>query len=349
MNSETGARSESAPELVERFQAILMGNWRTQALCVAASLGLADLLTAGPRTSADLAAASNTDSAALRRLLRALATIEFCRERADGSFELTDFGALLQEKSPHSQKAWTIWWGRYLWPVWEHLLYSVKTGASARKMLQGTEGFAHLEQDREAAAIFNRAGSDLSRASAGDLVRCYDFGGLRRIVDIGGGHGLLLLTILLAHPEARGVLFDLPHAIEGARHHVEEFGLADRCELVAGDFFRSVPENGDAYILKNVIHDWDRERNLRILHNCRQAMRGGARLLVIETIIPERFGTSAADQAIARSDLTMLIAHAAQDRSETEFRELLSAGGFAVSRVLAIAPGLSLIEAFADQ
>ena len=349
MNSENGTRPESTLELVERFQSILMGNWRTQALCVAASLGLADLLTPGPRTGADLAAATNTDPVALRRLLRALATIDFCRERTDGSFELTEFGALLQEESPHSQRAWTIWWGRYLWPVWEHLLYSVKTGASARKMLQGTDGFAHLEQDRDAAAIFNRAATDLSRAIAGNLVRCYDFGGLRRVVDIGGGHGLLLLTILQAHPEARGVLFDLPHAIEGARHHVEEFGLADRCELVAGDFFRSVPENGDAYILKNVIHDWDRERSLQILSNCRQAMRVGARLLVIETIIPEQFGTSAADQAIARSDLTMLIAHAAQERSEAEFRELLAAGGFAVSRVLAAAPGLSLIEAFAGR
>ena len=347
MNSEAGTRPESTLELVERFQSMLMDNWRTQALCVAASLGLADLLRPGPRTSADLAEASGTDSAALHRLLRALATIDFCRERADGRFELTDFGALLQEKSPHSQRAWTIWWGRYLWPVWEHLLYSVKTGASARKMLQGTEGFAHLEQDRDAAAIFNRAGTDLSRASAANLVRCYDFGGLRRVVDIGGGHGLLLLTILQAHPEASGVLFDLPHAIEGARRHVEEFGLAGRCELVAGDFFRAVPENGDAYVLKNVIHDWDRERSLQILRNCRQAMRAGARLLVIETIIPAQFGTTATDQAIARSDLTMLIAHAAQERSEAEFRQLLAAGGFAVSRVLAAPPRLSLIEAFA--
>lgn len=349
MNPETGTRPESTLALVERLQSTLMDSWRTQALCVAASLGLADLLAAGPRTSADLAGASNTDPEALHRLLRALGTIDFCRERADGSFELTDFGALLQEKSPHSQRAWTIWWGRYLWPVWEHLLYSVQTGASARKMLQGTEGFAHLEQDRDAAAIFNRAASDLSRAIAGNLVRCYDFGGLRRVVDIGGGHGLLLLTILQNNPEARGVLFDLPHAIEGARRHVEEFGLTGRCELVAGDFFCAVPEHGDAYILKNVIHDWDRERSLQILRNCRQAMRVGARLLVIETIIPEQMGTSAADQAIARSDLTMLIAHAAQERSEAEYRGLLAAAGFAVSRVLAVAPGLSLIEAFAGR
>jgi hypothetical protein len=212
-------------------------------------------------------------------------------------------------------------------------------------LLSGTEGFAHLEHDPEAAAIFNRAGVEQLQLSAPEIVRTYDFGGLRRIVDIGGGHGFLLLTVLKAHPGATGVVFDLPHAIEGAQRYADESGLADRCELVSGNFFQSVPPGGDAYILKSVIHDWDRERSLRILRNCRQAMRPTARLLVIEPIVPERLGTSAADQAVARSDLTMLIAHAAQERTEGEFRDLLSASGFEVSRLLAVGGGFSLIEA----
>lgn len=345
MTSDDTPPGERALDSIERFQTMLMGSWRTQALYVSASLRLADHLAAGPMTSAELAAATGADPAALHRLLRALSTIEICRERDDGRFELTSFGALLQETSPHSQRAWTIWWGRHLWPVWEHLLYSVKTGKSARKMLSGTEGFAHLERDPEAAAIFNRAGVEQLQSSARDIVRAYDFGGLSRIVDVGGGYGLLLLTILKAHPGAAGVLFDLPHAIEGARSYVDKSGLASRCELVSGDFFQSVPQSGDAYILKSVIHDWDSEQSLRILRNCRQAMRPTARLLVIEPLVPERFGTSTADQAVARSDLTMLIAHAAQERNEREYRELLSAAGFAVSRLLAVGGGFTLIEA----
>jgi len=345
MNSKDIPRSESALESVERFHATLMGNWKTQVLYVAASLRIADLLASGPRTSAELARATSTHPAALHRLLRALSTIDVCQERDGGSFELTAFGALLQEKSPHSQRAWTIWWGQHLWPVWEHLLYSVRTGDSARKMLSGTEGFAHLEQDPEAAALFNKAGVEQLQLTAPDIVRTYDFGSQPRVVDIGGGHGVLLLTVLKAHPGATGVLFDLAHAIEGARRYVDESGLADRCELVRGDFFQSVPRGGDVYILKSVIHDWDRERSLRILQNCRKAMEPDARLLVIEPIVPERLGTSLADQAIARSDLTMLIAHAAQERTEAEFRELLNASGFEVSRLLAAGAGFTIIEA----
>jgi hypothetical protein len=345
MNPDGEPQPDDDPALVERFQAMLMDSWRSQALCVAASLGLADFMAAGPMTSADLASATGANPAALHRLLRALVTIDVCREREDGRFELTGFGSLLRDDASSSQRAWTIWWGRHLWPVWEHLLYSVRTGESARKMLQGTEGFAHLARDPEAAAIFNRAGADQARLTAAAILRGYDFGGLKRIVDLGGGHGALLLAILQAHPGASGVLFDLPHAVEGARRAIDDSGLAARCELVSGDFFRSVPGEGDAYILKSVLHDWDRERSLQILQNCRQAMRQTARLLVIEPVVPEHFGTSAADQAIARSDLTMLIAHAAQERSEAAYRELLGTAGFSVARLLPVG-GFTLIEAF---
>jgi orsellinic acid C2-O-methyltransferase len=346
MSPDNDPPSDDDPALVERFQAMVMDSWRSQALCVAASLGLADLLAGGPMTSADLASATGAHPAALHRFLRALGTIDVCRERDDGRFELTGFGSLLREDASNSQRAWTIWWGRHLWPVWEHLLYSVRTGESARKMLQGTEGFAHLARDPDAAAIFNRAGADQLRLAAAAIVRAYDFGRFERIVDLGGGHGSLLLAILKAHPGPRGVLFDLSHAMEGARRAIEESGLAVRCDLVCGDFFESVPGEADAYILKSVLHDWDRERGLRILRNCRQAMRPTARLLIIEPVVPERFAATAADQAIARSDLTMLIAHAAQERSEAAYRELLGAAGFSVARLLPVGGGFTLIEAF---
>lgn len=335
-----------AQELVERFQAILTGNWKTSILSVAAELRIADLLAPGPRTSAELASTIGAHPPSVHRLLRALGTIGICAERKDGSFELTPLGSLLREESQYSQRAWTIWWGHHLWPIWGNLLYSVRTGQSARKLLQATEGFAHLKDDPEAAAIFNRASVELLGLTARDIVRAYDFAGLHRIIDIGGAHGALLLAILKSQPSAAGVLFDLPHAIDGAWSYFEEAGLSDRCELIRGDFFQSVPAQGDAYILKSVIHDWDDDRSLRILRNCRQAMSPAARLLVIEPIVPERLGPSAAHQALARSDLTMLVAHGAQERTESEFRALLSASGFEISRNLQVNAEFSLIEAF---
>jgi len=346
MSSDKVLNSE-AQELVERFQAILTGNWKTSVLAVAAELRIADLLATGPRTGAEMASATGAHPPSVHRLLRALSTIGICAEREDGSFDLTPLGALLREESPHSQRAWTIWWGHHLWPVWGNLLYSVRTGQSARKLLRSTEGFAHLKDDPEAAAIFNRASVELMRLSARDIVRTYDFSGLSRIVDIGGAHGALLLAILEAYPSAAGILFDLPHTIDGAKPYVERPDLAGRCDLICGDFFLSVPPGGDAYILKSVIHDWDEERSLRILRNCHQAMSPTARLLVIEPIVPERLGISAAHQALARSDLTMLIAHAAQERTEAEFRDLLNSSGFEILRILPVNADFSLIEAFA--
>src|SRR5262245_23928286 len=239
------------------LQEMLTSSWMAQALHVAAELRIADLLRDGPHTSDELAATSGADPPSLHRLLRALTTIDVCREREDGSFEVTPTGALLGTDVPGSLRAWTIWWGRYLWPVWGQLLYSVKTGKSARALLIGTKGFEHLAGDPEAAAVFNEALGELTRLTAQSIVRAYDFSGLKRIVDVGGGYGELLASILRAHPGASGVLFDLDHAIGEARRRFQEAGLAERCEFVAGDFFRWLPRGGDAYVLKSVIHDWD--------------------------------------------------------------------------------------------
>jgi hypothetical protein len=338
--------SDEALELSERFQSILTGSWKTQALYVAAELRLADLLAAGPQTSTALASAAGTHQPSLHRLLRALSTLGLCLEQDDGRFALTPLGQLLQEDSPHSLRACTLWWGKHLWPVWGNLLYSVMTGKSARTLLLGTVGFEHLEKDPEAAATFYRVTIELTRQTAELLLQAYDFSGFGRIVDVGGGHGELLARILRANPKAAGVLFDLPVAVEGATKAFQQNhpGLLERCAFVAGDFFEGLPAGADAYLLKSVLHDWDDEQCARILANCRRAMAEQARLLIIEPILPSRSEATALQATLSQHDLTMLAALGAQERRESAFSALLQAADLRISRILAVGPVYSLIE-----
>lgn len=345
MDEPQGTRVPETLARAERLWELINSNWTTQALHVAARLQIADLLADGPMSAEALATATGAHAPSLRRLLRALATIEICVERADGTFELTPLGALLQAESAMSLRSWALYSGGNMWPIWGKLLDSVQTGQSARTLLHGTEGFQHLEQNPETAAIFNRSMVELTRLIAHGVLRVYDFAGQTRIVDVGGGYGELLGAVLAAHPAASGVLFDLPHAIENGRRHLEAAGLADRCELVAGDFFESVPGGADVYMLKSVLHNWNDERCARILANCRRAMAAGGRLIVVERIMPERMGVSPDHQAIARSDLNMLIALAARERTEAEFRALLGGAGFEVVRILPAELTYSVIEA----
>ncbi len=324
---------------------MLHASWASQAIGVAAELGLPDLLRDGPRTSDDLAAAARAHAPSLHRLLRALTTIDICRECADGAFELTDTGALLSTDHPHSLRSWVIWWTRYLWPVWGNLLYSVKTGKSARAMLLGTEGFAHLADNPASASTFNRALAEITRTVAEEIVAGIDFSLFALIVDVGGGEGELLCHILRECPRARGILFDLPHAVEGARLRMAREGLAARCECVSGDFFRSLPRNGGAYLLKSVLHDWDDNRASELLSVCRSAMSEDSVLVVIERVLPDHLRPSRQHRAVARGDLTMLVAHAARERTEAELRSLLSDAGFAIRRMVTTEGSLGVIEA----
>lgn len=330
----------------DKLLELIHASWAAQAAYVAAELGIADHLCGGPRSSAELAAATQTHEPSLRRLLRALVTVDLCRETGDGSFDLTPTGRLLAAGEPGSLRHWVIWWGGHLWPVWGNLLYSVRTGKSARSLLTGTEGFAHLEQDPRTAETFSRAMAELTSLAARAVVPAYDFSGLTRIADVGGGHGELLATILRQYPHAQGILFEMPHAIDGARRHLAEAGVADRCELVAGDFFESVPAGADAYILKSVIHDWNDERARQILQNVRRAMTApSARLLLVERIVPERLEDSPEHRSLARTDLSMLVALGARERSEPEFRKLLQSVGLRVSRIVPAGMTISIIEA----
>lgn len=332
------------PALAGELLRLINGSWIAQACYVTARLGIADLLASGPRTAEDLAAATGTHAPSLHRLLNALGSIDICRLRADGSFEMTPMGALLRKDAPTSMRAWALHWGGSSWPVWANLLHSVRTGESARALITGTPGFSHLDRDPEAAAIFNRAMADLTRLGAIGVARAYDFAG-KRVMDVGGGYGELLAQILTTHPTASGVLFDMAHAIEQARGHFAARALGERCEFITGDFFASVPSGTDIYVLKSVIHDWADDRAKVILQTCRRAMHSGARLLVVERLMPEQFEPSAANEALARSDLHMLVALGAQERTQEQMQALLSSVDLTTLRVLDSGSGYQIVEA----
>ena len=336
------------PTLASRLQGIIVANWMSQATYVAVQLRIPDLLAEGPRTSAELATASGSHAPSLYRLLRALSTLEICQEREDGAFELTPMGALLRSDAPNSLRSWTIFVGGPQWPVWGHLLHSVKTGETAWKHLSGTKDFQHLTLDADLAALFNQAMVELTRLVAQDVARIYSFAGMKRIMDVGGGSGELLAAILQANPEARGVLFDMGHARAAGQRHLEALGLAERCELVTGSFFEALPGPEDAILLKSILHDWGDDQSRAILENCRRALAGGGKLLIIERLMPERLDPSPAHRAVVRSDLNMLVGPGGRERTMAEFRALLASAALRVSRVIPTASSFVIIEAVAE-
>jgi orsellinic acid C2-O-methyltransferase len=344
MNSEDIIPA-TTPDLSAQIVRMVTASWMSQAIYVAAELRLADLLAGTAMTSEELASATGTHAPSLRRLLRALTTIDICKERQDGSFELTPLGALLRGDSSESLRSWALYFGGYLWPMWGRLLDSIKTGESARALVTGHKMFEHLEQDPKVAAIFNQAMVELTRKIAQGVVSSYDFSNALRVVDVGGGNGELLAAILTATPGTQGVLFDMPHALESGQLHMTSVGLAERCEWVTGNFFESIPSHGDVYLLKNILHDWNDEQCQVILRNCRQRMTEDEKLLIIERVIPERFEPSTAHQSLARSDLNMLIGPGGRERTEDEFHAMLASAGFHLNRLIAINHLHFIIEA----
>jgi orsellinic acid C2-O-methyltransferase len=317
----------------------------SQAACVAAEMGIPDLLADGPKSPHELAQATLSHEPSLRRLLRALAALDLCTEREDGSFALTNLGSTLCTGGPHSLRSWTILCGRHLWPLYTHLLHGVRTGTRSHSRISTKLVFERLEHDAEASQVFNGAMAELSRLVAADLVRLHDFSRCRLIVDVGGGHGHLLTSILQAYPEAHGLLLDLPHAIAGAVERIDKHGLQARCRALACDFFQSVAPDGDAYLLKAILHDWDDKDCIALLRNCRKAIKPDGSLIVVERVMPDRMQPCAMHRSIARMDLTMMLGFGGHERTESEFRALLKQADLNLSKISATAFEFSVLEA----
>jgi O-methyltransferase/methyltransferase family protein len=322
---------------------MMTGCWISQALYVAAKLGIADLLQEGPQSCARLAEATQTHAGALYRVLRALASVGVFAEDEMGCFRLTPLADLLRTDAPGSLRAFAIMLGApEHWRAWEGVLHSVRTGQPAFDHVFGIPLFQYFPTHPEAARIFDDAMTSRSGQENTAILAAYDFAAAHTVVDVGGGQGTLLASILEVHPHARGVLFDLPHVIAPARTHIERAGQAARWECVAGDFFTAVPTGGDCYLLKKVIHDWDDERAQRILTNCRTAMSSAGRLLLMEPLIPP--GNEASFNKLL--DLLMLVWNAGgRERTEREHQGLLASAGFHLSRVIPTRSGISIIEA----
>jgi hypothetical protein len=321
---------------------ILMGSLASQALYVAAKLGIADQLVAGPKTVAQLAAATNTDAPSLYRVMRALASIGVFTEQERGTFALTATAEPLRSDVPNSLRDVTIFWGEdWHWQVWGKTLYSVRTGKSAWGQIHGDEVFEYFAKNPEAGEIFNRAMSSFSGIATNAVIEAYDFTGIETIVDIAGGHGRVLCGILDANPKMRGILFDLPHVIAGAREQVATSAAAERVELVDGDFFASVPKGADAYIMKHIIHDWDDERALTILKNIKQAMNPNGRVLLVEAVIAD-----GNNQDFGKLlDIEMLVSPGGKERTADEYKELFARAGLKMTRIVPTKSPYSVIEA----
>lgn len=333
----------SAGEMSSSVELLRMssGAWVSQALAVAAKLRVADLLIDGPRSVEDLAEQTATDPSSLYRLLRALASVGLFVE-SEGRFGLTPLGEGLRSDIAGSVRAMCEMRGApWFWDTWGQLEFSVTTGRPAFDEIHGTDLFTYLDDHAEARALFAHSMSALSAVEIAAVVGAYDFPATGTVIDVGGSHGALMAAVLRAQPALRGVLFDRPATVANAAVTLDAAGVAGRCDVVGGDFFETVPQGGDVYLLKSVIHDWDDGRASAILASCRRAMTPKARLLIIERIVPAG-NTFAASKWM---DLNMLVAIGGRERTEEEYRQLCGTAGLTVTRVLTIPADVSLIEA----
>ncbi|QSB15937.1 methyltransferase [Natronosporangium hydrolyticum] len=325
-----------------RLLTLATASWMASAVSAAAELGVADQLAAGPRPVAELAEALGTHPPSLYRLLRAGSDIGLFEERVGQEFALTELGEALRSDSPSSLRNFARWVAlpadRH---TWDGLVQSVRSGRPAFVDVHGEEVWEHFRQRPEVAEIFDRAMDELSRQVIAPAIDAYDFAGVRRIVDVGGGHGALLAQVLTAAPQAYGVLFDQPEVIEGAGQPLIEAAVRDRSELVAGDFFVDVPGDGDAYLLSNIIHDWDDEPARQILANCRDAMAPDGRVLLVEAVLPD---DAAAALTVKLMDLDMLVISGGRQRTGAQLDALCQQSGLKLDRI--VGGGLcSIVEA----
>jgi hypothetical protein len=323
-----------------------ISHYISHALHLAAKLGLADLLRDGPRSAAELATDTATHAPSLRRVLRLLASAGVFAEDEDGRFSLTPLSEPLRTDVPGSANASVqLFAGPNLVENWRELEFCVRTGLPAlQKNKPGTTTFDEIAKDPERAAIFDRAMATFAPPTSAAVAAAYDFSGVNKLADVGGGNGAILCGILRAYPKLRGLVFDQPHVIARAKAHIAEQGFADRCETASGSFFEKVPTGPDAYLMKHVIHDWDDERATTILRNVRAAVPAHGKLLIVEGVYPPRIDQSLGSRGSASNDVNMLVGTGGRQRDEGEFRSLYAGAGFRLTRIIPTPARVAVIE-----
>lgn len=329
---------------IQQLANLIMGFRVTQMIHVVAKLEIADKLSQGPRFSHELAAMTSAHPQALYRLLRALASLGIFAELEDGYFGLTPLSNLLRSDHEGSLHGLALLYGEgWIWQAYGALLHSVQAGETAFQHVHGCDFFSYLGQHPDAAGVFHQAMTGFSHQELEAIMAAYDFSQVQHLVDVGGGEGALVVALLKAYPTLRATLFDLAPAIERAATNMTSHGLLERCALVSGDFFESVPSGGDLYVLKRVIHDWQDEQCIVILKQCRAAISLEGRLLIIERVITH--GERSREGKLF--DINMMVTAGGQERSDEEYASLLAAAGFRLRGVIPTTSPVSLVEAVA--
>lgn len=346
-SGDATTRSRPVPTEPERAAAATMlrliwGIHSSRAVYAAAKLGIADLLADGPVSSADLARATGTHEPSLYRVLRLLAALDVFEEVEPGSFGLKILGDRLRSDARAGMRSWAVFLEATggVQPF-EHILDTVRTGTPGLETAFGMGLFEYLAQRPGSAATFDAAMSERTAAFAPGVAGTYDFSDIRSIVDVGGGQGTLLAEILRRHSHLHGTLFETAAVAARAEAVLDGTDLADRCELLAGDFFEQVPPGADCYLLANVLHDWDDSRAIDLLRRCRRSMARGGRVLIIERLIPDEPGDAV---PTLLSDINMLVITGGQERTNAEYAHLLARAGLTIGAVLPVAFPYGIIE-----
>ena len=335
-------RISSLREYEVLFQ-MIVGKWISQAIGTVVEIGVPDQVAKGARRCSDLAREAGVSEDGLYRLLRALGSVGLFAESGERRFRLTGMGQLLRSDHPQSLAGYARFTAHdSTWRPWGKLKYSVQTGLPAFDDVFHAPIFEHFSQNREAAAVFDDAMTSISAMEARATSDAYDFKGVETLMDVAGGHGLLLATILRRHKKMRGVLFDLPHVAAGAAATFSRAGITGRVKIESGDFFKELPAGADAIILKHIIHDWDNESATQILKACYRALGPRGKVLIVDAVVPAGNGSHYGKLL----DLEMLVlTPRGRERTKEEFARLLRGAGFRMSRIIATEGPLSIVEA----
>jgi hypothetical protein len=319
---------------------MITGYWTSQAIYAAAKLGIADLLADGPRSVDDLARSTRSKPDFLYRVLRALASVGIFSEEPPRRFALTPLAELLRSGVAGSQRSLVLMMGDEHFHVWGNLVDAIQTGDNAFEKVYGLPIFEFLAQNPEKGRTFDEAMTGIHGPETDAVLAAYDFSQIGLLADVGGGNGSTLAGILRRHPAMQGILFDLPHVVARAKAPLEAAGLSSRCRTAGGSFFESVPSGADAYLLRHIIHDWDDEKSLAILRNCRAAIPPGGRLLVVESVIPP-----GNEHFVGKFlDLTMMLIPGGKERTAEEYRQLYEQAGFRLERIVRTGLEVSVVE-----
>jgi len=340
MTAPTQVPQNQAPPAHINVLQLLGGAHVAGAVSCLAQLGIPDLVESGPKSAEVLAKEIGAQPQELYRLMRATACVGVLSEGADGKFSQTPMSAVLRSKANPSFRALAIMGGReWHGRGWSHLEHCVRTGKQATEKIYGMHAFEYMKQHPEEAQIFNDAMTEFSMVDGPAVAEAYDFSGIHSIVDVGGGHGLLLAIILQKNPNMKGTLYDVQHVVDGATNGPLK-PVMDRCALASGDMFSSVPAGADAYIMKHIIHDWPDDLCIKILKACRKGVNAGGKLLVVDHVI--RPGNTFSPGKFL--DLQMLIFPGGCERTEKQFRELFAAGGWQLTRIIPTVALDSIVE-----